>query len=65
ILFFFNAQHACYGLKCLIVCGAENNVQERILTARMQARIWHIDTDIYIINMHGLHNSHLLRDTLP
>ncbi|KAJ6602335.1 hypothetical protein B0H10DRAFT_2167291 [Mycena sp. CBHHK59/15] len=61
ILFFFNAQHDCYGLKCPAVTGTENVVQERNLTGRTQTAI---NTDIYIVNMHALHNAHLLRETL-
>ncbi|KAJ7725015.1 hypothetical protein B0H14DRAFT_3620845 [Mycena olivaceomarginata] len=65
ILFFFNAQHDCFGLKCPLVADAENIVQEHILTCRMQAAIQHVDNATFIINMHALHNAHLLRDTLP
>ncbi|KAJ7890222.1 hypothetical protein B0H13DRAFT_1542778, partial [Mycena leptocephala] len=63
-LFSFNAQHDCYGLKCPAVSGAETIVQERHETRRTQTALQHVDTDTYIINMHALHNAHLL-DTLP
>ncbi|KAJ7933546.1 hypothetical protein B0H13DRAFT_1856050 [Mycena leptocephala] len=65
ILFLYNAQHDCYGSKCLSVAGAEKIVQERHITNQAQTAIRHVDTDIYFINLHGLHNPHLLRDTLP
>ncbi|KAJ7933121.1 hypothetical protein B0H13DRAFT_1530177, partial [Mycena leptocephala] len=65
ILFLCNAQHDCYGSKCLSIAGAETVVQECHVTDRTQITIRHVDTDIYFINLHGLHNPHLLRDTLP
>ncbi|KAJ7239093.1 hypothetical protein C8J57DRAFT_1086586, partial [Mycena rebaudengoi] len=65
ILFLYNAQHDCYGSKCLSVAGAENTVQEHHITNQTQTAIRHVDTDIYFIDLHGLHNPHLLRDTLP
>ncbi|KAJ6602592.1 hypothetical protein DFH09DRAFT_1068977 [Mycena vulgaris] len=65
ILFFFNAQHDCYGLKCQAVTGAENIIQERNITGRTQTAVQHKPTEIYHINMHTLHNAHLLRDILP
>ncbi|KAJ7675041.1 hypothetical protein B0H17DRAFT_1161670 [Mycena rosella] len=65
ILFHFNAQHDCKNLKCRAVDGAENIVQERGPTGRTQAAVQHVDTNIYFINMHALHNAHLLRETLP
>ncbi|KAJ7135241.1 hypothetical protein C8R43DRAFT_1089512 [Mycena crocata] len=43
--------HDCYG--------------KRRATARTQTAINHADTNIYLVNMHSLHNAHLLRDTLP
>ncbi|KAJ7677316.1 hypothetical protein B0H17DRAFT_1139678 [Mycena rosella] len=65
ILFHFNAQHDCKNLKCRAVDGAENIVQERGPTGCTQAAVQHVDTNIYFINMHALHNAHLLQETLP
>ncbi|KAJ7840157.1 hypothetical protein B0H14DRAFT_2360807, partial [Mycena olivaceomarginata] len=65
ILFFFNAQHDCYGSKCRAAVDFESVVQERHATGRKQTGIKHSDTDIYFINMHALHNADLIRDTLP
>ncbi|KAJ6536221.1 hypothetical protein B0H19DRAFT_1213746 [Mycena capillaripes] len=65
ILFFVNAQHDCRGLKCRTVNNAEHVTQERSLTGRTQAAVKHVETEIYFLNMHGLHNAELIRDTLP
>ncbi|KAJ7362677.1 hypothetical protein DFH08DRAFT_910804 [Mycena albidolilacea] len=65
ILFIFNAQHDCNGSKCRSVAGGENIIQERHITDRTQTVIQHAETDSYFINLHALHNAHLLRDTLP
>ncbi|KAJ6566807.1 hypothetical protein B0H19DRAFT_940681 [Mycena capillaripes] len=65
ILFFVNAQHDCHGLKCRTVNNAEHVTQERSLTGRTQAAVKHVETEIYFLNMHGLHNAELIRDTLP
>jgi hypothetical protein len=40
-------------------------IQERGVTTRKQTAVQHTNSDIYFINMHALHNAHLLRDTLP
>jgi hypothetical protein len=40
-------------------------MQERQTTGLTQAVIHHKETEIYFINMHALHNAHLLRETLP
>jgi hypothetical protein len=65
ILFFFNAQHNCQGCNCKAVEQSESVVQEQGITRRKQTADQHTPTDRYFINMHGLHNAHLLRDTLP
>ncbi|KAJ7726198.1 hypothetical protein B0H14DRAFT_3519176 [Mycena olivaceomarginata] len=53
ILFFFNVQHDCYGLKCLVAAIQHVDTDTYIIN------------NTYIINMHALHIAHLLRDTLP
>ncbi|KAJ7269023.1 hypothetical protein C8J57DRAFT_1435715 [Mycena rebaudengoi] len=65
ILFFFNAQHDCQGCNCKAVEQSESVVQEQGITRRKQTADQHTPTDRYFINMHRLHNAHLLRDTLP
>ncbi|KAJ6553634.1 hypothetical protein B0H10DRAFT_1685851, partial [Mycena sp. CBHHK59/15] len=65
ILFFFNAQHDCHGSKCWAISGLDHVIQERNLTSHTQMAIQHENTQVYFINMHTLHNAHLLRDTLP
>ncbi|KAJ7842495.1 hypothetical protein B0H13DRAFT_1648786, partial [Mycena leptocephala] len=65
VLFFFNGQHDCKGLKCPAVAGAETVIQERAITGLKQTAVKHVDTEIYFLNMVALHNAHLIRDTLP
>ncbi|EDQ99232.1 uncharacterized protein LACBIDRAFT_316826 [Laccaria bicolor S238N-H82] len=63
ILFLFNAQHDCKHGKCRIV--EKPALQERETTTRMQGTIEHLDNTRYFINMHALHNAHLIREVLP
>ncbi|KAJ7704692.1 hypothetical protein B0H14DRAFT_3646238 [Mycena olivaceomarginata] len=65
ILFCFNAQHDCVGSNCQVVTDGERIMQEHQTTGLTQAVIHHKETEIYFINMHALHNAHLLRETLP
>lgn len=65
VLFFFNGQHDCKGLKCPAVDGAETVIQECAITGLKQTAGKHVDTEIYFLNMVALHNAHLIRDTLP
>lgn len=39
--------------------------QGRDLTTRMRSSISHKEDGRYIINLHALHNAHILRETLP
>ncbi|KAF9464228.1 hypothetical protein BDZ94DRAFT_1355980 [Collybia nuda] len=64
ILFDFNAQHDCQHAKCT------NNgncpvMQERVASGNTETFIVHQPVDRYIMNTHGLHNTHLIRATLP
>ncbi|KAJ7778812.1 hypothetical protein DFH07DRAFT_865489 [Mycena maculata] len=63
IMFAFNAQHDCIPCKC-----RTNTVpvrQERIITDRTELQINHTTEERFILNMHGLHNAHLIREVLP
>ncbi|KAF8972139.1 hypothetical protein BDZ97DRAFT_2015119 [Flammula alnicola] len=63
ILFLFNAQHDCFSANCKPVNAPI--LQERKTTTKMQAIIKHVNMQRYFVNMHALHNAHLLRETLP
>ncbi|KAG6819226.1 hypothetical protein H0H93_014021 [Arthromyces matolae] len=65
LLFVFNAQHDCVGLQCEIQDSERFETQERISTTIHKKMISHRDADRYIINMHALHNCHLIRKVLP
>ncbi|KAJ7784239.1 hypothetical protein B0H16DRAFT_1295984 [Mycena metata] len=64
ILFKFNAQHDCHHCKCPFtdVAGPRQERQASKLTRRV---VSHNEDDRYHLNMHGLHNAHLIRETLP
>ncbi|KAI0747423.1 hypothetical protein BC629DRAFT_1685614 [Irpex lacteus] len=63
ILFIFNAQHDCLTAECEIT---ESNIQqERRATRLTQKSIHHGPMQRYFINMHAIHNSTLIRRTLP
>ncbi|KAJ7226230.1 hypothetical protein C8J57DRAFT_1197699 [Mycena rebaudengoi] len=64
ILFKFNAQHDCLHCKCpfVNVAGARQERQASTLTCRA---ISHSEDNRYHLNMHALHNAHLIRETLP
>ncbi|KAF8151118.1 hypothetical protein K438DRAFT_1624089, partial [Mycena galopus ATCC 62051] len=64
ILFDFNAQHDCVAAKC-DVSGIREVMQERKKTGRTEACIKYKSLKRYIINLHGFHNAHLLREVLP
>jgi succinate dehydrogenase/fumarate reductase-like Fe-S protein len=63
ILFIFNAQHNCRRASCGMVDAPI--VQGRDQTARKQKVIAHTDEDHFILNLHALHNTDLIRETLP
>lgn len=63
ILFHFNAQHDCREAKCPIVKQAVKQGRKEV--ARQQDTITHKGDNRHIINMHALHNAHLIRETLP
>ncbi|KAL0566736.1 hypothetical protein V5O48_015268 [Marasmius crinis-equi] len=65
VQFIFNAQHNCLALQCGIQSTATYEQQERITTSCPQNSIKHQPILHFIINMHSLHNPHLIRQVLP
>ncbi|TFK34493.1 hypothetical protein BDQ12DRAFT_763286 [Crucibulum laeve] len=65
ILFIFNAQHDCVTAGCKISESAEHEHQERLETTISRKSVIHSPLDRYILNMHSLHNAHLVREVLP
>ncbi|KAJ7477826.1 hypothetical protein B0H11DRAFT_1726278 [Mycena galericulata] len=63
IIFSFNGQHDCVTCKCRTDTVPVR--QERIVTDRTELQIIHSGEQRYILNMHGLHNAHLIREVLP
>ncbi|KAJ7165291.1 hypothetical protein C8R46DRAFT_1163680 [Mycena filopes] len=64
ILFQFNAQHDCRHCECQFVTvpGPRQERQASKLTGHVVA---HTEDSRYHLNMHALHNAHLIRETLP
>ncbi|KZT20093.1 hypothetical protein NEOLEDRAFT_1076404 [Neolentinus lepideus HHB14362 ss-1] len=64
IHFIFNTQHDCLHAGCA-ASGTRPHLQERQETQIQQRFIEHTAVERYIINMHALHNAHLIRSVLP
>ncbi|KAL6304046.1 hypothetical protein BKA93DRAFT_817730 [Sparassis latifolia] len=64
IEFSFNAQHNCRECKCS-ASGERPRKQERQDTTINDRFIEHKSDDHFIINLHSLHNPHLIRRLLP
>ncbi|TFK86355.1 hypothetical protein K466DRAFT_550568 [Polyporus arcularius HHB13444] len=64
IRFGFNTQHDCMAAQCAAT-GERAVMQERQKSDRTEKCIEHRDVPRYIINLHSLHNPHLLRSVLP
>ncbi|KAJ7889807.1 hypothetical protein B0H14DRAFT_2336591, partial [Mycena olivaceomarginata] len=64
ILFKFNVQHDCPHFSCPLVdiTGGNQERQASKITRKMKA---HSDDSRFHINLHALHNAHLIRETLP
>ncbi|KAJ7870959.1 hypothetical protein B0H14DRAFT_3571865 [Mycena olivaceomarginata] len=64
ILFKFNAQHDCHHFSCPLADspGPQQEQSESKLTRKVRA---HKDESRFLLNTHTLHNSHLVRETLP
>lgn len=65
ILFHYNVQHDCYHGHCQ-ASGVRQLKQEHVLSGKTENFVEHkTEYDAYIINLHALHNAHLLRGVLP
>ncbi|KAJ7898723.1 hypothetical protein B0H13DRAFT_1623050, partial [Mycena leptocephala] len=64
ILFKFNAQHDCPHFSCPVVDirGPNQERQASKITRKMKV---HSDDSRFHLNLHALHNAHLVRETLP
>ncbi|TFK59074.1 hypothetical protein BDN72DRAFT_781253 [Pluteus cervinus] len=65
ILFICNVQHDCYSGKCDLSEGQWIRRQERQAVKETGKRWTHTSLDRFVLNMHALHNVHLLREALP
>ncbi|KAJ7434352.1 hypothetical protein FB451DRAFT_1063451 [Mycena latifolia] len=59
-----HAQHDCQFFSCPLVDSVRPQ-QERLESKLTQKIVAHSDDSRFLINMHGLHNAHLIRETLP
>ncbi|KAF9025926.1 hypothetical protein BDZ89DRAFT_885777, partial [Hymenopellis radicata] len=64
ILFLFSVQHDCRLSKCQTSARRAQR-QEHLDTTRMEALVHHEDDEHYLVNLFGLHNAALLKETLP
>ncbi|KAG8726373.1 hypothetical protein FRC12_023457 [Ceratobasidium sp. 428] len=64
ILFLLNVQHDCRTLSCAEGAVEFIRQEKNNTTIRRQA-IEHNNTRIYVVNMHALHNAHLIRRVFP
>ncbi|KAI0781920.1 hypothetical protein C8Q75DRAFT_812065 [Abortiporus biennis] len=64
IQFIFNAQHDCDKAKC-DVKDVDPVIQDRRETSLRQGAVVHQGAEWYLLNMHALHNAHLIRKVLP
>ncbi|KAJ7766435.1 hypothetical protein B0H14DRAFT_2402970, partial [Mycena olivaceomarginata] len=64
ILFKFNAQHDCQysGCRLMDARGPQQERSESLLTVKT---VIHSDDLRFLLNMHALHNGHLIREILP
>ncbi|KAJ7892224.1 hypothetical protein B0H13DRAFT_1625696 [Mycena leptocephala] len=66
LLFKFNCQHDCRHHKCKFVESTDNIRRGRVVTAATEIPVvMHAVDDDYFLNMHGIHNAHLIRETIP
>jgi hypothetical protein len=59
----FNAQHDC--VRCRCKTNTVRVQQERTFTDRTELQMAHTSEQVFILNMHALHNTHLIREILP
>ena len=62
IRFIFNAQHHCKSGNCKI--HNRTQVQEREQTTRTVPYMERTDDEIFLVNMHAIHNASLIRETV-
>lgn len=63
LLLSFNVQHDCVFSKCKM--DSVFIRQEGIITDLTELQVSHCAEQRFILNMHGLHNAHLIREILP
>ncbi|KAJ7152143.1 hypothetical protein C8R46DRAFT_913659, partial [Mycena filopes] len=63
IMLSFNVQHDC------VHCGCKTESvrvqQERTITDRTELQMVHTAEQVFILNLHALHNAHLIREIIP
>lgn len=64
IMFKINVQHDCARAACDVEEGRAQ-MQEREATEQATLTIKHNDDDHFVVNMHSLHNAHLIRKVFP
>lgn len=64
VLFNYNVQHDCLTGKCS-TSGQEPVMHERVDSGTTRDVILHSNLAQYVVNMHALHNAHLLREVMP
>jgi hypothetical protein len=64
VQFLFNTQHDCATAKCTASKRTPRR-QERLDLDETEPVIEHQPLEVYVVNTHSLHNSHLLRRALP
>ncbi|KAJ7769297.1 hypothetical protein B0H16DRAFT_1660998 [Mycena metata] len=63
IMLLFNVQHDCVHCKCK--ADSVRVQQERTVTDRTELQLVHTPEQVFILNMHALHNAYLIREILP
>ncbi|KAI0685823.1 hypothetical protein BC835DRAFT_1289282, partial [Cytidiella melzeri] len=64
IQFSFNVQHDCPCAQCSTT-GSRVITQERIDSGQTESHVEHCLLDEYVVNLHALHNAHLIRRAIP
>ncbi|KAJ7205461.1 hypothetical protein GGX14DRAFT_644635 [Mycena pura] len=64
IKFQYNSQHDCIHARCEAT-GERARLQERVNSGLVDKFIEHKPIERFILNTHGFHNAHLLRQVLP
>ncbi|KAI0701827.1 hypothetical protein BC835DRAFT_1223341, partial [Cytidiella melzeri] len=64
VQFMFNVQHDCPRAQCSST-GTRTVIQERTDSGQTESHIEHRALDEYIVNLHALHNAHLIRRVIP